>query len=114
MLVVFLGCAVLYSNLFGFVGIALANVTAFTLEALLLLYLLNRKLPGVVNVWDSLPRIAIAAIVGSFVVFAILNWAPFHPAGRLMNAVWGIAVLGVGGIVSFPFIWKEAKMLVKL
>lgn len=114
MLVCFLGFAFLYSKLWGFVGIALANVTAFTLEALLLLYLLNRRLPGITNIWDIIPRVCAAAVIGAVVVYGILTYVPFHPDGRLMNALWGIVVLGVGGIITLPFIWKEVKTLVRL
>ncbi len=114
MLVCFLGFAWLYSTLWGFVGIALANVTAFSLEALLLLYLLNRKLPGITKVWDIVPRVCIAAVLGALIVYGLSNYVPFHPSGRLLNALWGMVILGVGGCAILPLIWKEVKTLVRL
>ena len=114
MVVVFLGCAIFYTSVIGFVGIALANVTAFTLEALLLLYLLNRKLPSVIRVWDMLPRVILASLLGGLFVFAVLNWVPFYPDRRITAAVYGLGVLTAGGAIVLPFIWKELRILVRL
>jgi peptidoglycan biosynthesis protein MviN/MurJ (putative lipid II flippase) len=46
------------SGQLGHSGIALANSLAFTGEAILLLYLLNRRFPGIWNVGGTLPRVA--------------------------------------------------------
>ncbi|MEI7987809.1 MAG: murein biosynthesis integral membrane protein MurJ [Chloroflexota bacterium] len=114
MLVLFMICAIGYSSLWGFVGIALANVTAFTFEALLLLYLLNRKIPGVVNVWDSIPRVLAAALVGGVVVFGLQHWLPLPEMRRLIESVVGAATMGVAALVMLPLIWREVKLLIKL
>jgi len=114
MVVVFLGCAIFYTSILGFVGIALANVTAFTLEAIILLYLLNRKLPGVIRVWDILPRVIFAAVLCALIVYVILNWVPFYPDRSLFAAGYGLVVLALGGLVMLPFVWKELKLMVRL
>jgi putative peptidoglycan lipid II flippase len=114
MLVLFLVCAIGYSSLWGFAGIALANVTAFTFEAILLLYLLNRKLPGVVNVWDSIPRVVIAALLGGFIVFGLQNWLPLPEMRRLIESLLGAVTMGIAVLVILPLIWREIKLLIRL
>jgi putative peptidoglycan lipid II flippase len=114
MLALFLSCAIGFSAMWGFVGIALANVTAFTFEALLLLYLLNRKIPGIVRVWDSIPRVVIAALVGGVVVYALQNWLPLPEFRRLIETMIGVATMAVAGLLILPLIWREVRMLVRL
>ena len=108
-MVTFSVLAVLLSQPIGAVGIALANALAFTGEALLLLYLLNRKFPGLLRLGRTLARIALACVAGTLLVYLILS-LPL-PLPSILQAV---SALAIGGLVVLPFIWPELKLLVKL
>jgi len=91
----------------GAAGIALGNTIAFTSEALLLLYLLNRKLPGILQVRGTLLRVLVGSAVGGLVVLALLQL----PLSALPLA---LGALVMGGLLTLPFIWPEVKMLARL
>jgi len=96
----------LYRSL-GAPGIGLANTLAFSGEAILLLYLLNRQVPGLLQVGRTLVRSLLGGLAGSLVAFggmAVLGES-------LISMV--IALLA-GGAVVLPFIWPEIKLLIKL
>ncbi len=99
--------AVFLSGQLGPVGIALANSLAFTGEALLLLYLLNRRQPGVLQVGGTFVRAVLVSIGGALVVYGLMN-LPFPLLPLTMGA------LGVGALAVLPFIWPEVKLLVRL
>jgi putative peptidoglycan lipid II flippase len=106
--------ATLLARLYGVNGIALANSLAFTSEALLLLYLLNRRFPGLLQARSTLLRVALAAGGSAFVVYVLLTVLPLATMSVLGSAVVGIVVLGLGGLLVLPFIWPEVKMLVQM
>ena len=102
-------CSVLVSPL-GAPGISLADSLAFTSQAVLLLVLLNRKLITRLAPAISLPRAALAAVIGGGVVI-LVSMLPLS-AGQPL--VMGLAALGLGGLVALLPIWKEIRMLLKL
>ncbi len=104
---VYIVLAISFSPILGAPGIALANTLAFSSEALLLLFLLQRKLPGLLYVTRPLLRICLASALGAGVVYALMQL----PLPELPLA---IAALAAGGLVTLPFIWPEAKQLIKL
>jgi putative peptidoglycan lipid II flippase len=88
-------------------GIALANTLAFTGEAILLLYLLKRKVPGLLQVGSTLLRGMLAGVIGGIVVFggmAVIG-------ETLMVTIFSVIL---GAAAALPFIWPEIKMLIKL
>ncbi len=91
----------------GASGIALANSLAFTSEALLLLFLLNRSHPGMLKVLPTLGRVGLAAAAGGLLVLGLLQ-LPFP------ELVLVIAALAVSALATLPFIWPEVKTLIKL
>ena len=114
--------AVSLSRWLGPAGIALANSLAFTGEALLLLFLLNRRLrrppaPDRINatytpssllrVGNTLMRVILACLLG-WLVAALVEQLP------LPALVSGLSALAAGGLVVLPFIWPELKILIKL
>ena len=109
MMVTFSALALLFSQRIGIAGIALANALAFTGEALLLLYLLNRKFPGLLRLGNTLARVALGCVAAALLVYLILSIALPIPALFL-----AIAALALGGLAVLPFIWPELKLLVKL
>jgi putative peptidoglycan lipid II flippase len=104
---VFIIFAVSLSSRMGAVGIALANTIAFTGEALLLLFLLNRRENGIFHAGRTLVRAVIAAGAGISVVFLGMQ-LPLEP---LISAIlsFGAAIL-----VAVPFIFPELKILIRI
>jgi putative peptidoglycan lipid II flippase len=109
MLVTFSVLALLISRLVGVAGIALANALAFTGEALLLLYLLNRRFPGLLQLRRTLARVVLACVVAALLVYLILSLSLPIPA-----LIVAIVALALGGLVVLPFILPEVRLLVRL
>jgi putative peptidoglycan lipid II flippase len=91
----------------GAPGIGLANTLAFTGEALLLLYLLNRSVPGLLRVGRTLLRSLVGGLAGSLVAFGGMA---FLGQSLITTAI----ALLAGAAVVLPFIWQEIKLLIKL
>ena len=107
--VIFVILAIGLGSAIGVAGIALANGLAYTGEAILLWYLLNRRFSGVVAVRSTLVRAVPVAIVSGLVVFGLLQLS-LPVSGVLL----GIFALGVGGLLALPLILPELKLLVKM
>jgi len=99
--------AVTLSRFIGAVGIALANTIAFTVEALLLLYLLNRRGVRFQHASRTLIRAVIGTACGVAAVLLLLQLP-------LSSIVMAFLSLGIGCLVVAPFIWPEVKLLIKL
>ena len=100
--------AVTLSRTLGVVGIALANSIAFTGEALLLLYLLNRQMPGLLRVGKTLLRVLLATISAALIATALLT---LLPVSAVLAAFAGLIA---GGLIVVPFILPEIKLLMEL
>jgi putative peptidoglycan lipid II flippase len=106
--------AVNFSRWWGPTGIALANSTAFTLEAALLFWLLNRRVPGIFRVGSAAFRVAGGAIIGALAVWGMLAVLPLASWSLMVSTLAALGALAVGGILALPFIWPEVRALVKL
>jgi putative peptidoglycan lipid II flippase len=93
----------------GAPGIALANGLAYTGEAALLWYLLNRRFTGVVAVRTTLLRTIPVAISCGLVVFGLLRLPVSVP-----DILLGVVALGAGAVLAVPFILPELKLLVNM
>jgi putative peptidoglycan lipid II flippase len=107
MAAIFTLLAITLAGRVGSPGIALANSIAFTFEALLLWYLLQRRFPGVTHVGSTLLRALLGAAAGGLAVYSIMQL----PVAALPLA---IGALLVGVLVVLPFIWREVKLLLQL
>jgi putative peptidoglycan lipid II flippase len=106
--------ALVFGGLWGVTGIALANSLAFTVEAILLLFLLRRRLEGVGDVRKVIGRVAAASLIAGAVVAAVQFLLPFGAWGVAISALVGAAVMAAGGLLAVPFIWGELRELVRL
>ena len=104
---VYLVVAISLGNWLGVPGIALANTVAFTTEALLLLFILNRRFPGVLGVGKTLLRVTFASLAGAVLSLAVLQLAP-------PTLLLALLSMSAGGLLVLPFIWPEIKLLTKL
>jgi putative peptidoglycan lipid II flippase len=105
--VVFVILAILLGFSLGAPGIALANSLAFTIQALILLFLLNRRFHGLLDVRSTLIRVVPASLLAAGLAYGLLQL----PLPALPLAFLSMAA---GGVVVLPFIWPELKMLIKL
>ena len=93
----------------GAAGISLANGLAYSGEALLLWYLLNRRFAGVVAVRKTLMRVIPVSLLGGLVTYGIL-----HLSLPISGVLLGILALGAGGLLVLPFIMPELRLLKKM
>lgn len=100
--------AISLSKRLGHVGIALANTIAFTIEAIVLLWLLNRSYPGLLNVRNTFVRVALVSLSVGSGLYALLSWSAFSP---LFLSLGGM-LLGLG--VAALFIRPELKLFARL
>jgi putative peptidoglycan lipid II flippase len=105
--------AVALSRWLGAPGIALANSLAFTGEALLLLFLLNRHVPGLLAVRESFLRALLAALLGGALALLLMN-LPFMPDRPLLQAASALAAMAAGALAALPFVWRDIKLILKL
>jgi putative peptidoglycan lipid II flippase len=106
--IVYILLALWLSRTVGHTGLALADTFSFTGQALLLLILLNRIYPGVLQVSKTLVRAILGALVGGGLAYLILRLLP------LPLLPLSLVALAAGGLAVLPFIWTEVKLLVKL
>ncbi|MBW8012455.1 MAG: murein biosynthesis integral membrane protein MurJ [Chloroflexi bacterium] len=104
----YIALAIFLSNQWGSNGIALANSIAFTAEALLLLWLLNRAYPGLLKISNTLRRVLIATSASAVGFYLLLKFLPF--SASLVSI--GGSLLGLGVVI--PFIWPELRLLIRL
>lgn len=100
--------APILSRLIGHTGLALADTLTFTGQALLLLFLLNHRFPGVLQVENTFARLMPACATALLIAIGITNWLPFPEAFRAGTA------LAIGGLGVLPWIWPEARILRQL
>lgn len=94
----------------GAPGIALTDTLAYSLQALVLLVVLKRRMALPVSLGDTLPRSILGAVAAAVVVsglFALLN-------GRLPGVVVSVGSMLAGGAAFVPFVWKEMRAVVRL
>jgi putative peptidoglycan lipid II flippase len=108
MLLLYLALANTLPRWLGLGGLALADSLAFTSQALGLLWLLNRRHPGALDVRGTLLRSLAGAALGGAVTFLGLTWLPLPELLRTF------AALAAGGLVCLPFIQPELRLLLRL
>jgi putative peptidoglycan lipid II flippase len=98
----------------GAPSIALANTLAFTMQALGMVWLLNREFPGLARVGSTLWRVLLVAAGGGALVFIVLNLLPLASMSLMFSLIVTSGVLGGAALLCIPFIWPEVKLLLKL
>jgi putative peptidoglycan lipid II flippase len=101
------GIAVRYFRAVGAPAIAMAELS-LTVEAFVMLFWLNRRLPEPVRLNWSLARGLAAAAVGGGTAYLL---AVHLPGGAVVTALLGMAA---GGLVALAFIWREVRLLLNL
>jgi putative peptidoglycan lipid II flippase len=104
----YIALAIGLTSFMGAAGIALAGTISFTIEAVALLILLDRKRPGLLEAKDTIMRTAAATGVGGIVAFAIIQWVP------LPDLIAALAGMVAGMLIVLPFIWPELRTFLRL
>ena len=106
--VAFVFLSIILSPIIGLAGIPLAAAITFTVQAIVLLTLLNRRFPGVLQLRDTGLRAIAAALAAGFVLSSV---AAILPGPNLLKALAGLVA---GGLAALPFIWREIRLLFSL
>lgn len=94
--------------LIGLAGIPLAAALTFTTQAVVLLFLLNRRFPGLLGVGNTALRAFLAAILAGLVGYLLMRYLPFS------QLVSSLVALPVGAAAALPVIWPEVRALLHL
>jgi putative peptidoglycan lipid II flippase len=97
--------SLILSKIIGLAGIPLSAALTFTTQAIVLLAILNRRFPGILQVGNTALR-AIAS--GLIAAIATLVMFKFLTLPILEKTLLGIFI---GGLASLPFIWREVRQL---
>jgi len=112
-LVAFLVFSIPLSIWLGAPGIGLANSIAFTLEALLLFYLLYRLMPYSPRLGKTLLRALGASLTGILLSLALNTWL-VSGAAPFMSAVFATIILLLCSLLIIPWMLPEIKELLKI
>jgi putative peptidoglycan lipid II flippase len=94
----------------GATGISVTDSIAFTTQAVMVLIMLNRKLPLKFSFNKSGLHGAVAAVAGggvSVIIFILLN-------DKIPDLLIGTACMFLGGLAALPFIRRELRILLRL
>lgn len=99
--------AVTYFQQPGAPAIAVAELS-LTLEALLLLLWLKRRLSGSLTLWPAISKGLLAALLGGGLAYLL---ALYLPGGAVLTALLGMTA---GGLLALALVWSEARLLFRL
>jgi putative peptidoglycan lipid II flippase len=106
--VAFVALSLILSPIIGLAGIPLAAALTFTIQAIVLLLLLNRRFPGLLQVqWTGLRAVG-AALVAGLVATGMVLWLP---GPSLLKVLIGLIT---GALAAMPIIWRELRLLFNL
>jgi putative peptidoglycan lipid II flippase len=117
MVLVLVALALPLSKLLGAPGIALANSIAFTAQAFVLIYLLNRQLGRFLQLGSAPLRILAGALVGGLACYGVLwllSGLAIFGNGLIPGLLSSALAALVGALVTLPFIWPEIRLLLRL
>jgi putative peptidoglycan lipid II flippase len=106
--------ALLFARWMGFAGIALANIVAFTLEALLLMYLLNRRFPGIIRAGNSFLKAFLPSAASAVGVYLVLQLNAVQAMAPIMQAGISSLLMLAGLGITAPFVWSDIRQLLRL
>jgi putative peptidoglycan lipid II flippase len=108
--VIYLGTAIPLMSLMSYTGIALANSFSYSIQAVILVLLLNRYLIERFRLGRTLLRGALSALLAGISAWMVMMVLPL-PLPALVLALAG---MGAGAIAAAIPIWGEIRLLVQL
>ena len=107
---VYIGIAIPLVGRMSFFGIALANSISYSIQALVLIVLLNRQLPESFRLGGTIFRGFLSALAGGLAVWLVLSVLPIPISATIL----AIIAMGIGLIVAAIPIWREIRLLIQL
>ena len=109
-LVVYIGLAISLMQPLAAGGIALANSLSYSIQALILVILLNRKAPEPYHFGKPFLRSIAGAVLGG-----VVTWLIYQGLGLSIPAVFlAIGGAAAGALVAAVPIWKDLRLLIHL
>jgi putative peptidoglycan lipid II flippase len=106
--VTFVILSLILSPIVGLAGIPLSAALTFTTQAIVLLTIMNRKFPGVLQVGNTALRGFASALIAALVTIVLINILPLSTVLRTLIG------LIAGGLAAMPLIWREVRILFNL
>lgn len=100
-IVVFIMSGIFTTKPFGAIGIAASVTIAFTIEMLLLIFLLKRRMHFSIGITPTLSRSILSGIAGALVIIVLTGWAHLNPLILSMSA------MGIAAIVAIIIVRKD-------
>jgi peptidoglycan biosynthesis protein MviN/MurJ (putative lipid II flippase) len=100
--------ALVLTPLVGLAGIPMAAALTFTVQALVLLTLLDRRFPGLLQVGKTALRAVPAGLLAGGMAVGVLAFIPLSILPGTLLA------LAAGGLVCLPLVWPELRLLFRL
>jgi putative peptidoglycan lipid II flippase len=109
-LAVYIGLAIALMGPLQSSGIALANSVSYSIQALILILVLNRRVPEKFKFGNTALRGILAALIGGLAAWLVFSVLPI-PLPAVVLAV----LAGIVGVLAAAFpIWREVRLLAKL
>lgn len=106
--VAFVVLSLILSPAIGLAGIPLSAALTFTIQSIVLLIILNRRFPGILQIESTGLRAVASALIAGVVALGVMNSLP------LSTVPTTLAALVAGGLAAAPFIWREVRLLLHL
>ena len=109
-IIIYTVLGILLYRSFGAPGISLTDSVAFTTQAVVVLLILNGRLPDRIRAGRTVGRALLAAAVGGGVCLGIF----YLLSGRISPVIVGGAGICLGCLALLPLIWHELRLLLHL
>jgi putative peptidoglycan lipid II flippase len=106
--VVFVILSLFLSQTIGLAGIPLSAALTFTTQSIVLLTIMARRFPGLLQVGNTALRALASAVIAGMVTLIIMKFLPLSSVPKTL------AGLMMGGLAAIPLIWREVRMLFNL
>ncbi len=106
--VAFVILSLILSRVIGLAGIPLSAALTFTIQAIVLLSIMTRRYPGLLQMGDTALRAVASTTIAFIVTLAVIEFLPLSLVPKTL------AGLIVGGLAAIPLIWREVRMLFSL
>ena len=107
---IYLGLAIPMMGWLSFSGIAVANSISYSIQAIVLVVLLNRTVPDRFKLGGSFMRAMLSALLAGVGAWLVMSVLPI-PLPALILAFGG---MGAGAILAAVPIWQEIRLLIHL
>jgi len=108
--VMYLGAALPLMGWLSFAGIGWANALSYSIQGVLLVLLLNRRLPDKFRLGGLLLRAGLSALLAGLCIWLVMVVLPIPLSPLFLTFV----AVAVGTLVGAVPIWQEIRLLIQL